>query len=52
MFLQEPPTPAPPALRQPQQREQPSDDDEDPLHPKLRPHPLPVEKADAPRFGG
>jgi hypothetical protein len=43
-----PQSPPPPASRQPQ----PSDDDEDPLHPKLRPHPLPVEKADAPRFGG
>ena len=46
-----PPPPPPPPRSQPPQRQQP-DDDEDPLHPKPRPHPVPIEKPDAPRFGG
>ncbi len=46
VFLRQPPPPPPP--RQPGQ----PDDDEDPRHPKLRPHPIPIEKPDAPRFGG
>ena len=48
IFLQQPP----PTSRQPQPPRPPGDDDEDPLHPKLRPHPLPLDKPDAPRFGG
>lgn len=49
VFLQQPPPPPP---RQPPQPGHPGNDDEDPLHPTLRPHPLPIEKPDAPRFGG
>jgi hypothetical protein len=50
VFLQQPPPPAPAPSRQPPQPRRP-DDDEDPLHPKPHPHP-PIEKPDAPRFGG
>ena len=46
-----PPQPPPPAPRAPQPAEPPADD-EDPLHPKPHPHPVPSEKPDAPRFGG
>ena len=42
------PPPPPPGSRQPQQ---PGGDDEDPRHPKPLPHPVPLEKPDAPRFG-
>jgi hypothetical protein len=50
VFLQQaPPPPPPPRSQQPQQ---PGDDDEDPQHPKPRPHPVPLEKPDGPRFGG
>jgi len=52
VFLQQPPPPPPPRSRPPQQPNQPDSDDEDPLHPKPRPHPVPIEKPDAPRFGG
>jgi hypothetical protein len=48
VFLQQPPPP-PPRSRQPQQ---PGDDGEDPQPTKPPPHPLPIEKPDAPRFGG
>jgi len=41
--------PPPPRSQQPQQ---PDDDEQDPQHPKPRPHPVPIEKPDAPRFGG
>jgi hypothetical protein len=44
------PPPPPPPSRQPQSPRSP--DDEDPLHPRLRPHPLPIEKPATPRFGG
>jgi hypothetical protein len=53
VFLQQPPPPPP--SRQPQRPRQPQqrdDDDEDPLHPKPRSPPLPLEKQDTPRFGG
>ena len=46
------PPPPPPRSRQPQQPDQPDNDDEDPAHPKPRPHPIPIEKPDTPRFGG
>jgi hypothetical protein len=55
VFLQQPPpSPSPPSRppQQPGQPAQPGNDDEDPLHPRLRPHPVPIEKPDAPRFGG
>lgn len=46
------PQPTPPAAGPPQQPGSPGGDDEDPSHPKLRAPPIPLEKRDAPRFGG
>ena len=51
VFLPPPPPSPPPRSREPRPPLQP-DDDEDPLHPKPRPPPAPLEKPDAPRFGG